>query len=208
MGMKLRVLHGTLRRQHGGAAGAEVKVRGKRFVIGSGMDCQLRCPSSSISPHHCEIVAEQEQYVIRDLASESGTFVNGERLEKSRRLGRGDSLRLGRLEFEVVIEEPVPPPPPKREDPVGDRISEMLVEADNEARAQRLEDPARRSFEISAQSSAPVTTEPVADVKKKAVVPPQRKPPMKLPPPPRVVADSTVEAAEEVLKKFFEKPKK
>jgi hypothetical protein len=84
----------------------------------------------------------------------------------------------------------------------------MLVEADNQARAERLEDPARRSFDIAAQGTVPVSAEPEADVKKKAVVPPQRKPPMKLPPPPRMVADSTVEAAEEVLKKFFEKPKK
>jgi predicted component of type VI protein secretion system len=184
-----------------------VKVRGKRFVIGSGMDCQLRCPSSLISPHHCEILPEQERYVIRDLASESGTFVNGERLVKTRPLGQGDHLRVGRLEFEVVIEELVPPPPPKREDPVGESISEMLVDADNEDRAQRLEDPGRRQFAIAAQRASPAQ-DASADAKKKVVVPPQRRPPKKLPPPPRMVADSTVEAAEEVLKKFFEKPKK
>jgi predicted component of type VI protein secretion system len=209
MAVRLRVVHGTLRRQHGGSAGEEVKVHGARFVIGSGMDCQLRCASSSISPQHCEIVRQEGQYVLRDLASESGTFLNGERLTGRTPLREGDLLRVGRLEFEVVVPaagvtDPTPQPL-AASDPVGEEISEMLVEADLAARAQRLEDPARRRYTAAAPVPPPAAARP--EVVKKPVLPP-RQPPKKLPPPPPVVADSTVQAAEQVLKKIFEKPKK
>ncbi|MGE0756497.1 MAG: FHA domain-containing protein [Pirellulaceae bacterium] len=206
MALKLRVLHGSLRQKHGGSAGADVKVKDKRFVIGSATDSNLRCPSSSISPEHCEILPEMGGHRIRDLGSETGTFVNGERLVQPRRLQHGDVLRVGRLEFEVIIDAPVPPPAPPREDPVGDRISEMLVEADREERAERFEDPSKRQFALKKPQSENAGAS--AESPKKSFVRPPRRPPQKLPPPPRIVKDSTVEAAEEVLKKFFEKPRK
>jgi predicted component of type VI protein secretion system len=206
-GVKLRVLHGKLKRRSGKDAGDDVTVHGKRFVIGSGPDCQMRCPIASISPHHCEIVQQQNSYLVRDLSSDSGTFVNGEPLKDQRVLANGDHLRLGRLEFEVVLDKPVPvppPPPPRPADSVGDRISEMLTEADQEDQAQRFEDPGKRKF----VRSAPIASEAPAAPEKKKPSPPPKRPPMKLPPAPKLVADNTVDAAEEVLKKFFEKPKK
>ena len=93
-------------------------------------------------------------------------------------------------------------------DLVGDRISDMLVEADNEARAQRLGDPAQRKFAIQSPATSPAADAAASGPKKKQFVPPRRNPPQKLPAAPRMVAESTEEAAEEVLKKFFEKPRK
>lgn len=212
MSVKLRVLHGLLKHQDGGNAGHEVDVHAKRFVIGSGADCQMRCPSSSISPHHCEIIHESQRFFVRDLSSESGTFVNGELLKQPHVLQDGDLLRIGRLEFEVLVEKvsaaaAPPPAPPREADPVGDTISDMLVAADREDRAQRFEDPAKRRFAVQVHEP-PVTDKVPSEPEKKKKGPPPRKPPMKLPPPPKIVADNTVQAAEEVLKKFFEKPKK
>lgn len=206
--MKLRVLHGTLKRRNGIDAGIAVDVHGKRFVIGSASDCKMRCPNPSISPYHCEIIREQDSYCVRDLDSATGTFVNGEPLTELRTLKDGDHLRVGRLEFEVVLEKTTPLPPPvssRPADSVGDNISEMLVAADQEDRAQRFEDPAKRRF-VAHEPPAAEQAPPV--IEKKKPVLPAKKPPMKLPPAPKIVTDSTVEAAEEVLKKFFERPKK
>lgn len=208
--VKLRVRQGTLKRQQGGSAGLEVELQGKRFVIGSATDCQMRCPSTAISPHHCEIYLEGPRYFVRDLGSASGTYVNGVKLADSHLLANGDQLRVGKLEFEAIVENPPVPAPhrsPRPSDSVGDTISEMLVAADREDRAQRLEDPAKRRFAVQTPESRAEDKAPQAPVKKKAV-PPPKKPPMKLPPPPKIAADSTVQAAEQVLKKIFDKPKK
>jgi pSer/pThr/pTyr-binding forkhead associated (FHA) protein len=205
--VKLRVLHGTLKRRSGQSAGDDVTVHGKRFVIGSSADCQMRCPNPSISPHHCEIFQQQNGYFVRDLNSVSGTFVNGEPLRDQRPLQNGDHLRVGRLEFEIVLEPPVvlqPRPAARPSDSVGERISDMLSEADQEDRAQRFEDPAKRKF----VQQAPAVEQVQAEPEKKKPTRPPKKPPMKLPPAPKVVADNTVDAAEEVLKKFFDRPKK
>ena len=79
MTVKLQVLHGKLQDSRGKAAGF-VKVKGPVFVIGSDPDCSMCCRSNSVSPHHCEIRLEPPGIVVRDLSSESGTFVNDERV--------------------------------------------------------------------------------------------------------------------------------
>jgi pSer/pThr/pTyr-binding forkhead associated (FHA) protein len=208
MNLHLRVLHGTLKRQDGANLGSDIAVHGKRFVIGSGPESNMRCPSSTISESHCEIIAEDGGIFLRDLRSESGTFINGERVTAKRPIANGDHLRVGKLEFEVVISAPAPAATnsqaKRKPDPIGDNISEMLAAADAEERSHK-HDPASRFF----KPPAPDTTvaEDKQSEKKKPVRPPQ-KPPGKLPPKPKIVADNTVNAAEEVLKKFFEKPKK
>src|SRR5262245_55642167 len=106
MNLHLRVLHGTLKRQDGAALGSDIAVHGKRFVIGSGPDCHMRCPSTAISETHCEIIAQENGIFVRDLRSETGTFVNGERITSQRPITNGDQLRIGKLEFEVVITKP------------------------------------------------------------------------------------------------------
>lgn len=211
MFVKLRVLHGTLKRQDGDNSVMEVAIRTPRFVIGSAEDCQMRCPSRSISPHHCELLTRSEGVFLRDLHSEAGTFLNGEQLSEEQRVQSGDHLRVGRLEFEVVIQRgaAATTPPPTKNDPVADYISELLVEADQEERATRIADPRLRQFQLPTQEeAAEVPAEPedrITAMRKKV---PQKKPPGKLPPPPSVTSESSVEAAEESLKKIFAKPKK
>ena len=155
MKLHLRVLHGTLKRQDGAAIGSDIAVHGKRFIIGSAPDCNMRCPSSTISEYHCEFVSEESGIFLRDLRSESGTFLNGERVTTKRPIAQGDHLRIGKLEFEVVVTAtakdsatppPVPPSAPRPSDSVGENISDMLSAADEEERARHKLDPASRQF--------------------------------------------------------------
>jgi pSer/pThr/pTyr-binding forkhead associated (FHA) protein len=217
MNLHLRVLHGTLKRQDGANIGPDIAVHGQRFIIGSGPECNMRCPSSTISENHCEIISEENGIFVRDLRSESGTFLNDERVTTKRQISNGDHLRIGKLEFEVVITAPqkqasrsaVSPraqvEQPRKQDSIGDDISELLSAADEEDRARQKHDPSARQF-VPPAAPKPVAAEEAKE-KKKLVRPPQ-KPPGKLPPKPKVVADNTVNAAEEVLKKFFDKPQK
>lgn len=213
MTVKLQALHGKLQDSRGHAAGF-VKVKGPVFVIGSDPDCSMCCRSKSVSPHHCEIRLQPDEIVVRDLASESGTFVNDERVAGERSLQAGDRLRIGRLEFAVVVEQAAAPPPTSGKragrDSMSDFISDLLVEEDEKERAQRLHDPATRQFRPVAtpapQASEAAETAKDAAAKKKAR--PEKKPPGKLPLPPSVNADSSTEAAEETLKKIFFKGKR
>jgi pSer/pThr/pTyr-binding forkhead associated (FHA) protein len=215
MTVKLKILHGKLQNARGESAGAEVTVRSSPFVIGSDADCSICCRSSTISPHHCELRREERELLVRDLYSQTGTFVNGERIDHECVLQTGDHLQVGRLEFEVLVElAAARPSSPARgttkTDAVAEYISDLLVEADEEDRAKRREDPETRQFRpppdpAAAKPGAAEAKEVVEPPKKKA--PPPKRPPAKLPPPPPISAGSTVEAAEETLKKIFKEKK-
>ena len=216
MTVKLQVLHGKLQDSRGKAAGF-VKVKGPVFVIGSDPDCSMCCRSNSVSPHHCEIRLEQPEILVRDLSSESGTFVNDERVAGQRSLQAGDRLRIGRLEFTVVVEQTSAPPAgtggratrPAR-DSISDFISDLLVEEDEKERTRRLQDPSTRQFRAVATPPAQDTEagDKSSEETTKKKVRPEKKPPGKLPAPPSVSANSSTEAAEETLNKVFFKGKR
>ncbi len=207
MQISLKVLHGKLKSKDGVVAVQEVPITRSRFVIGTASDCHMRCPSSTLSPHHCEIGVRDGQVRLRDLDSEQGTFVNDQRVDAERLLQHGDRLRVGRLEFELFIERPQSD---TKADPVDDFVSDMLVEADEAERVTRLADPRLRQFQVDPNQphdAPPAESEPadkLAALRKKV---PTKRPPGKLPPPPSITADSTISAAEQTLKKIFEKPK-
>jgi pSer/pThr/pTyr-binding forkhead associated (FHA) protein len=63
-------------------------------VIGRSRSCNLRLPSADASRRHAEIVGTPDGFVLRDLRSTNGTFVNGERVEE-RALRPGDRIQIG-----------------------------------------------------------------------------------------------------------------
>lgn len=96
MELKLKVLDG----KH---AGQDVPVHGDKFFIGRAEDCQLRPGSDLVSRHHCVIMVDDGYVGVRDLGSKNGTFVNAERIIGERPLQAGDRVKVGPLEFEVVL---------------------------------------------------------------------------------------------------------
>jgi pSer/pThr/pTyr-binding forkhead associated (FHA) protein len=75
----------------------------QKFLIGREQDCQLRPNSDLVSRHHCVFTLDDYTLRLRDLGSTNGTFVNNEYLEGQTVLETGDRVRVGNLEFEVVI---------------------------------------------------------------------------------------------------------
>ncbi len=88
----------------GKSDGREIKISVPRFIIGRGETAHLRPSSDLVSREHCEILVGNGKVIINDLKSRNGTFVNGKQLEKRHKAKSGDSLRVGRLQFEVVID--------------------------------------------------------------------------------------------------------
>ena len=63
-------------------------------VLGRSRECELRLGDVDTSRRHAKIVCEGGRFVLHDLASTNGTFVNGERIER-RELEPGDRLQIG-----------------------------------------------------------------------------------------------------------------
>ena len=57
---------------------------------------QLPLSDNTVSRRHCEIVPENGNWVIKDMGSANGTYVNGARVDKQYTLKLGDQIRVGR----------------------------------------------------------------------------------------------------------------
>ena len=82
-------------------------------------DNMLPIEHKSISRHHARVVPEGGAWVVEDLQSTNGVFVNGSRIEKKARLKNGDALNIGEVQFKFSLIMPVnamPPPPPPSSD--------------------------------------------------------------------------------------------
>lgn len=99
MQVKLSVLAGT-------HAGKEIALKDEKFVVGRSEECQLRPKSESVSRRHCVFVQKDGRVMLADLKSRNGTYVNDVRLEpeKAKVLKSGDRIRIGQLDFEILIE--------------------------------------------------------------------------------------------------------
>jgi len=76
-------------------------------VLGRGHGCQLRVEDSGLSRRHCRILKRNDAYVIEDLDSTNGTFVDGEAVRAPRKLEDGARIQMGRdtvLKFAVQDE--------------------------------------------------------------------------------------------------------
>jgi DNA-binding NtrC family response regulator len=67
---KLVVVQGTDR-------GTEVNIEGMRVVIGTHESCDLVLTDPTVSRRHCEIVVQDDRYLLRDLGSTNGSSLGG-----------------------------------------------------------------------------------------------------------------------------------
>lgn len=88
------------------------KLRGKifnlpiagRVVLGRSSQASIVIPDANLSRSHCSISATPRGYVLEDLNSTNGTFVNGKRTAKAL-LREGDRIVMGETEMEFRVKE-------------------------------------------------------------------------------------------------------
>lgn len=73
------------------------------IVIGRNQDCTIHIDDFYLSGHHTRLWYEDEEWHITDTDSTNGTFINGKQLKKEMILDNGDIIRIGQLEFLVVL---------------------------------------------------------------------------------------------------------
>jgi pSer/pThr/pTyr-binding forkhead associated (FHA) protein len=85
---------------------------GREYTIGEGSltfgreaGADVVVAGHDVSRQHAEIRSDPEGYVLID-TSVNGTFVNGERTGKTRRLSRADVIRIGNDEFRFYADSP------------------------------------------------------------------------------------------------------
>jgi pSer/pThr/pTyr-binding forkhead associated (FHA) protein len=77
---------------------------GRTYGVGRGGGNELFLPDVQASRRHAEISWDGEAFVIRDLGSANGTFVNDEPVTE-RRLASGDEIRVGSHVLTFRVEE-------------------------------------------------------------------------------------------------------
>jgi pSer/pThr/pTyr-binding forkhead associated (FHA) protein len=67
----------------------------ERMILGREENCEICIPLRQISRQHVAFIREAaDRYIIEDLKSKNGTWVNGVKLEGARQLGDGDEIYL------------------------------------------------------------------------------------------------------------------
>ncbi|HJQ38871.1 MAG TPA: SpoIIE family protein phosphatase [Thermoanaerobaculia bacterium] len=75
---------------------------GNAVSIGRASDCSIPIKDRYLSRKHAEIIAVGHNWVLKDLGSANGTYLNGSRVERDEALKPGDRIRLG--DTEIVFE--------------------------------------------------------------------------------------------------------
>jgi hypothetical protein len=74
-------------------------------TIGRHEDNAVVLPDPLASRHHAEIAMQAGRWVVRDLGSVNGTYVNGQRIAAPQMLNHSDSIQVGHTRFEVWLLE-------------------------------------------------------------------------------------------------------
>ncbi len=75
--------------------GQRFTLAGDNLLIGRQEDAAIVLESLAVSRHHARIFCNQGKYLVEDLDSSNGTFINGQRISGPTPLAEGDTLQIG-----------------------------------------------------------------------------------------------------------------
>lgn len=95
------------------APSKEFELIKSEIILGRDDSADIAIPASAVSRRHARLMLEGENYVLEDLGSSNGTFVNGQKLTGRRPLQAGDQIRLGQT-ITLVYQSPSTAHEPER----------------------------------------------------------------------------------------------
>lgn len=87
---------------YGDDLGRRVPLGPEPTIIGRSSKCDVQLDQESVSRNHARISRQRTNYVIRDLGSTNGTYVNDELVDEVV-LRDGDQLKVGRTIFKFIV---------------------------------------------------------------------------------------------------------
>ncbi len=78
-----------------------VALHGDGLTLGRATYVDLPLDDVYVSDEHAQIQLDGDGWVVRDLGSTNGTFLNGAKVTRATPLSSGDQLRLGKTRIEV-----------------------------------------------------------------------------------------------------------
>src|SRR5437660_1022837 len=95
----------TLQIVSGPLIGRLFKVDRDLLIIGRNPDCDLVLEPKSVSRRHAAVVRRGSDYLLKDLGSTRGTFVNGQRLTQPVVIRDGCVIQVGELQLVFKMQE-------------------------------------------------------------------------------------------------------
>jgi len=92
----------------------EIPIEKTPVTIGRKPDNDIVIDNMAVSSHHARIVMQGDTYMVEDLQSTNGTFLNEKRILSSA-LQNNDTILLGQHSLQFVNPQPVKPPEPPAE---------------------------------------------------------------------------------------------
>lgn len=92
---------------YGHDLGRRVHVGTEPLVIGRSPQCEIQLDQESVSRNHCGIRFDGSGFLVRDLGSTNGTYVNDDLIEGEGRLRHGDQLKVGRTIMKFIVGDDV-----------------------------------------------------------------------------------------------------
>ena len=65
------------------------------WVVGAASECDVVVSEPTVSGRHCRLTRTPEGFLLEDLGSTNGTYVNGEPITRPRRVDASDRITLG-----------------------------------------------------------------------------------------------------------------
>jgi len=87
---------------YGDDLGRRVPLGAEPCVLGRSSKCDVQLDQESVSRNHARIQRTRNNYVVRDLGSTNGTYVNDELVDEVV-LRDGDQLKVGRTIFKFIV---------------------------------------------------------------------------------------------------------
>jgi len=94
--------------REGPSAGTVYPLEGTTVTLGRAPDNQIVLQDSTVSRHHARLSAQGGGYMLEDLGSANGTYVNNRRLRGRTVLRSGDTIRLGQVITLSLSGQPAP----------------------------------------------------------------------------------------------------
>jgi FHA domain/zinc-ribbon domain len=88
-------------RQGGGRAGESFRPSADRTRIGRSPECEIFLDDVTVSRNHAVLIARPDGFVVEDLGSLNGTFVNRRRIDTAVLKG-GDELQIGKYRMTFI----------------------------------------------------------------------------------------------------------